>query len=172
MMVTARTILAAILSFAAGAAEAQSYRWESAGAPPANAVVGAGGKKRPVCTFDAPHIFLGSFRDGQCHSQDGQLHSGTKNLRFLVAVSGPAGGKWVKAVIDGNMPVMPRNTALDVVPDRYTRGMQRYICSIGGIPGIGNYRGEPSQPKAYGSGCPAAEQPEGSQDQWVLVRGD
>lgn len=71
--------LSAALLLMTGAAEAQSYRWQTAAAPPADAVIGPGGWARPACVFhQGGRELLGDFHGGSCHSNFGGQHmSGT-----------------------------------------------------------------------------------------------
>lgn len=170
-MAMLRAALAAtILCVASGTAEAESYRWAAAAAPPANAVVAPDGRARPVCQHRARsgNFYLGAFHDGACASDyGGEMIVGTRDLQFLTVVSGAAGGKWEAMRTDGGLSILPRNVARGLTPGWY--GGSAFICSRAGVPGINFSNGIQGSAELGAAGCAIGERINGAQQQWALV---
>lgn len=155
--------LATALALAGPArAQGEHYVWHRSDAPPANAVTGAGERKRPVCSFDWDNrMLVGGFFNGTCNAHDGNRNrAGTHLLRFLVATSGPAGGRWAETVTRNGHSYLPRGVARALLPGHH--GEDAFVCSPQGTPGISDRPGV----------CPVSDPWDGAKQpaMWVLMR--
>ena len=154
----------------AGTAQAQTYRWVEAGAPPADVVRAPGSRAWPVCQIHAQYRhLLGGFHDGRCHADLAGNEYSDAHAQFLVVVSGPAGGKWAVMGFREGYYWLPNDFVFGAPLNTDLYGEKTLVCANAGVPGLSSYydgsRGESGHPA---EGC-AREPTEVANETWALI---
>ena len=154
----------------AGTAQAQTYRWVEASAPPPDVVRAPGGFAMPVCQFRGRgRQLLGGFHDGRCHADLGGEKLSDTRYQFLVVVSGPAGGKWGVMSFRAGFYRLPDDYVFGPALNTDVYGAHTAVCASAGVPGLTPYDGGPGGENGRVAGACAREPIGRADDTWALI---